>query len=334
MVTANQVGRGFVRTMRAIDRDAKRAQRARLTYEKAAIKQAMFEAAADASQQYEDLISALTTSHRVQIRRIDWLTTATEPLPTTPARRTTSEDKAKASLAAYQPNWFAKTFGFEKGQRAKLSAAIETGRKSDDQDFASRIVSAEKRATEIGFAQRLVALDHAAIAEAVNERTAVGDLPFCVEGLDLLFTESRRIIAVVDGLDLEDMPEESVTLLQSGKASIKTLTKSRVLELHRENVCSSALRVAIELLQALPVEEVEVVVNSDILDKGSGHIRGKPVLYVRVTAQALTAVNLDRAEASPLVERLGGHLDWSSREGLREVNLAPFNVPTQLVRED
>lgn len=334
MVTANQVGRGFVRTMRAMDREAKRAERARLTYEKAALKQAMFEAAADAARQYEFLIRSLTASHRVQLRRIDWLTTATEPHPAQPGRDTTGEDRAKAALEAYRPNWFAKTFGFERGQRAKLAAAIDAGMRADDQDFAARVTAAEKRATEIEFAQRLVALDHGAIAQAVNDRSGVGDLPFCVEGLDLLFTESRRIIAVVDGLDLEDMPEESITLLQSGKASMKPLTKGRVLELHRENIASSALRVATELLQVLPIDEVEVVMHSDILDRGSGHIRGKPVLYVRVAAQALSAVNLDRAEASPLVERLGGHFDWSPREGLREINLAPYNIPTQLTQED
>jgi hypothetical protein len=320
--------------MRAIDREAKRAERARLTSEKAALKQAMFEAAADAARQYDLLIQSLTCSHRIQSRRIDWLTTATEPLPAPPERYSVAEDKAAAALSSYRPSWFAKTFGFEKGQRAKLSGAIDAGRRADEDDFSARVSASEKRKLEIEFAQRLVALDHGAVAQAVNERTSLGDLPFCIEGLDLLFTESQRIIAVVDGLDLEDMPEESITLLQSGKASMKGLSKSKVLELHRENICSSALRVAMELLQTLPVEEVEIVMHSDILDRGSGHIRGKPVLYLRVAAQALSTVNLDRAEASPLVDRLGGHLDWSSREGLREINLAPFNIPTQLVKED
>ncbi|MFE0759320.1 hypothetical protein ACFW16_35530 [Inquilinus sp. NPDC058860] len=104
---------------------------------------------------------------------------------------------------------------------------------------------------------------------------------------------------MIDGLDLEDLPDRSVTLLQSGKASVKPLSQSRVLELHRDTICSAAVRAAAECLAALPIDTVEVVMPADLLDRGSGHIGVTPVLYLRATAQALGMVNLPLTDPPP-----------------------------------
>jgi hypothetical protein len=147
-------------------------------------------------------------------------------------------------------------------------------------------------------------------------------------------SRARRKADAADGLDLEDMPDQAVTLLQSGKASIKALPKSRVLELHRLNICSSAVRVALEFLNALPLDAVEVVMQTDVLDRATGHIQAQPVLYVRVTAQAIASVNLALAEADALIDRLGGHYEWKKGEGFRPLNLTPFAIPTERTVED
>lgn len=117
-----------------------------------------------------------------------------------------------------------------------------------------------------------------------------------------------------------------MNLLQSGKASVKPLAQGKVFELHRDNICSSALRVAVEFLKAMPIEAVEVVVHCDLLDRASGHILPQPVLYARITAQALATVNLPLAEPAALAERLGAHFDWSKREGFRPINLGAFDI--------
>src|SRR3546814_18749986 len=75
------------------------------------------------------------------------------------------------------------------------------------------------------------------------------------------------------------------------------------------DVCSSDL-----FLACLPIEEVEVVMLTDLLDRGTGHIDAQPVLHLRVALQALGALNLHRAEPAALVDRLGGHMDWRSEE--------------------
>lgn len=334
MVTSRQFARGMVRTMRAIDREAKRSQRQRIAFEKAAQKQELLEASAAAADEYDRMIEAIVGSHRVPLQRRDWLKIATAPEHSEPQYLDRHERNARRELEEYVPGWFARTFGLEARKREGLECAILEAQHADEREFEKRRLEVERENARIEYAQRVVALDHAAVVDVLDEHTQLGELPFSLEGIDVLFTDDDRIIAMVDGLDLDDMPDQSVTLLQSGKASIKALTKSRILDLHRLNICSSALRVALEFLNALPLEAVEVVMHSDILDRATGHIESTPVLYVRVAAQALSSVNLHRAEADALIDRLGGHYEFNKRDGFRPLNLTPFNIPSDRTVED
>jgi hypothetical protein len=314
-------------SIRAVRREDERAERRRLAYEKAAQKQVALEAAASAAEEYDRLIEALTGAHRVQLPRRDWHGLAVEAPPAEPERSAAQEAAARRQQEAYKPGWFARTFGGAKRRQVELTAAVEDARVRDEAEFQARRQEAEARRAEIDFARRLVARDPAAVAEALGRFTRLGDLPFSVEGLDLVFVAGGRIVAMIDGLDLEDLPDRSVTLLQSGKASVKPLAQGRMLELHRDTICSAAVRVAAECLAALPVEEIEVVMQADLLDRGSGHIGVTPVLYLRATAQALAAVNLPQTDAAALVERLGGHWDWTRKEGFRAISLGEVDVP-------
>jgi hypothetical protein len=329
MVTYRQVGRGMARTMRAIDREAKRAERQRLAFEKAALKQEMLESAAAAVEDYDRLIAMLTGAHRIALSPKDWTAIADAAEPSQPEPDDTYVRRARRALEEYQPGWLARTFGGEARRRAKLESDIEEGKAADAARLEARIAEAERRRAEIAQAKKLLALDQEAIVDVLDAKSQLGQLPFCVEGIDILFTDDNRIIAVVDGLDLEDMPDQSLSLLQSGKASVKALPKSKMLDLHRLNICSSAIRVGLEFLNLLPLSAVEVVMLTDVLDPATGHIDAHPVLYVRIAAQALGSINLHRAEADALVERLGGHFDFHRKDGFRPLNLAPFNVPLE-----
>jgi hypothetical protein len=319
----------MVRTMRAIDREAKRAQRQRIAYEKAAQKQALLESSAEAAQQYERMIQAIVGTHRLPLARRDWSRIASQPLAAPSASTNYHELAARQALAAYTPNLLHRLFRLEGRRRQSLEQKIEEGRQLDAAEFEKRQRETAARNEEIRFAERVMAMDHGALVDALDEHSKLGDLPFAVEGIDVLFTDDDRVIALVDGLDLDDMPDQSVTLLQSGKASIKALPRSKVLELHRLNICSSAIRVALEFLNALPVPAVEVVMQTDLLDRSTGDVGAEPVLYLRATPEQFADINLLRTEPDALVDRLGGHYTFKKTQGFLPLNLAPFGIPTE-----
>ncbi|HYC98228.1 hypothetical protein [Brevundimonas sp.] len=305
--------------MRAIDREAKRSQARRVAYERSAQKIALLEEAADAADEYQQMIDQLVGAHRIAFRPVDWEAKAQcEPLPM-PERTSVTEEAARRAAGGYHPNWFDRTFGLARGKVARLESAVAHAVIHDEAMHRAECGKVRAVNDGIELARKLIALDRDAVAKVVNEQSGLGDLPFCVEALDLWFGENRQVIARVDGLDLEDMPTQSVTLLQSGKASVKPLSPAKIQELHRANICASALRVAVELLKVVPVPMVEVVMETDLLDPATGHIEPKPVLSVKVSRQAIATLALERTEAPAVVERLGGEMDWNSRRGFAAI---------------
>jgi len=84
-----------------------------------------------------------------------------------------------------------------------------------------------------------------------------------------------------------------------------------------------------EFLSTLPLDEVEVLMLTDILDPATDRIDAVPVRRVRrvrVAKQALRAVNLGGADAHALIERLGRRMSWNHRGGFRGINADAFGI--------
>lgn len=320
MVTALQIARGITRTMRAIERDAQRAR-----------KQALLEASADAADSYERLIQFLTTSHRVAFVRHDWAGLAAIAPPADPVRGDALEQTAIGVLKNYTPGWLARTFGGAKRKQADLSDAIAKARVTDDRLHAEATEKVGRRRAEIEFAKTVLSGDGEAAKAALNQHAEFGAVS--VEALRFVFSDDRTI-AIANGFELDDLPSNSVSQLKSGKASVKPLSGRRLRELHRDNVCSSAIRIAVEALKALPLDSVDVVVQSDVLDRGSGHIEARPVFYCRFSAQALSSVNLTRVEPAPAAEHLGAHFDYTARDGMRPIGVSQFGLSDGILDSD
>jgi hypothetical protein len=327
VVTVLQFSRGVGRTLRAIEREARRAERQRLLIEKARAKQALLDASAAAADEYEHVVDVLTNAHRIQFERKDWAVIADQVAPIDPPPDSSRERVAAAAVDAYRPGWFARTFGLADRHRCRLVAAVETARAEDIAAHERALAEVAKLRNSIEFAQSLIKLRPDAILSAVQQHANLKTA--AVESVSVL-SIATRVIGVVGSLDVDDMPNQAVNLLQSGKASVKALSASKRLELHRDNVCSSAIRIAAELLRVVPVESVEVLMHSDLLDSATGHISPQPIFYARVAAQALSAMNLSRADPFPLAERLGGHFTWNRKSGFQPIKLQEFSLPPEL----
>lgn len=318
--------RSFGAAMRAAERDARRSERQRLEQERYQAKLENLAAAQAAADGYHELLALLTGSHRVAFERTDWQTIAKRSIPGLPIRSNDMEEAAKSALARYKPGQLAEFFGFAKRKREKLNRAIAHARAVDTANHDSALERARLEREHIELAQRLVALEPDTVAEVIGEQSQIGRTG-CVEAATLRFTDDGRIIMFVDGLDIEDMPTQSVTLLASGKASVKPLSASKVREIHRDNICSTALMAAAEFLKHIPADQVEIVVETDLLDPATGRIDPQPVLCVKISVQALSSMDLSRVEPVAVIERLGGQMKWSSKGGFSQIDLPALNIP-------
>lgn len=304
MTTFRQFERGVVRTMRAVEREAQRREKLRQA-----------ELALGAAGAYAQLVRDLVEAHRSDFERRDW-SLAHEMPRAEPARNSGAETAAVAVRDAYRPGPLSRALGFAERRRRRLERAVGEARDRDEAAHLEACEAVRVRNAEIGAAAAIAALEPSATMGVIERLSVDGRLPIALKGLSLEFGGDRLVVVAV-GVDVDDLPSESVTLLQSGRASYKALSKTRLHEMHRDALCALAVRMALEILQALPIEAVDVVVSCRLLDRGSGMLVLRPVIELGTTVQALSSVNLARAEPSFLVEHLGGRFAWNKRDGFQ-----------------
>lgn len=306
MTTMRQFQRGVTRTVRFMEREAQRREKLNRLRE-----------ASYAAESYATLMRALTEAHHVVMRRRDW-SSARAQAELDPQPDTLHERFAIASRDGYQPSPLARWLGLADKRRAKLEQAIINARTQDARDHECAVAGVRARNLERAKMAAVIALEPMAVMEVIEELSTADRFPLALKGLSLQFG-GECLAAHADGIDIDDLPTQSITLLQSGKASVKALSKARIFELHRDTSCSLAARMAVELLGEFPIETIEIVVHSKILDRGTGNMLRQPTVVLRTTAQALASVNLARAEASFLIEHLGGRFSFNKREGLSRI---------------
>ena len=250
---------------------------------------------------------------------------AEKPLIENPKRNNKKELSTQEDFDKFTPNIIVRLFGFEKKIRSNLEEKIRIAIESDDEDHKKDLSMANEKNSDIILAKRLIDLHPNAVDFVLENHSQIGNLPFSVEEMRTIFVD-ERVIAVIDGLDFDDMPDSIINLLKSGNISTKPISAGKRNEIHRTAICSAAVRVATECLANLPIDEIEVVMMTDIHDPSSGHILPAPVLYMRVTLQALEAVNLMHVDAVAFVDRLHGEMDWNKKHGFRPINLDALEI--------
>jgi hypothetical protein len=177
MVTYRQVDRGMVRSLRAIHREAKRTERRRIAYQEGGPQTGNARGRRRCSRRIPRNDRGPYRCARDHLPAVRLAHHRHTPKTSAPERISFEEEAACAALARYTPGWFAKTFGLEKGQRAKLAAAIETARGRDEAALRTHQAEAENRNAEITFAQQLVGRDHGTITTALSRYSSLGQLP-------------------------------------------------------------------------------------------------------------------------------------------------------------
>ncbi|MCG7348394.1 hypothetical protein [Sphingomonas sp. ACRSK] len=193
----------MVRTMRAMDRAAKQAERQRIARQNALNRAAMLNASAQAVAEYDEMVEALTGGHRITCGKRDWLTAATAPDEPYPARRDDEQLAARARLDGYVPGLLDKILRRGEKVMARLADDIDAARRRDDDLHARAAEAVASRNARTAVARKVVERDPDALVAALEQHSALGRLPFSFEGVDTIFLDGR-VIAVVDGLGSDD----------------------------------------------------------------------------------------------------------------------------------
>lgn len=272
--------------------------------------------------------AALSTAHCVTYAPKDWAAVAAPGPVEWPVRSNPNEAAARRALTAYRPGWIDRLFGFDQDKRRALVALVAEAASQDEAAFRAKRDAAQKHNAEVEFATRLLQLHVPSIQKALSDHTTFDKIGSVIDGVRLHVPERGRLIAIVAGLELAEMPHESVKVLGAGRAALRPLSRAELHEFHRNYVCSVALRVAAEVLSAAPVAAVEIVVECDLFDQETEETRRAGVLHAKVTHNGLAALILSKIDPVDIVTNaFEGRMDWTVNRDFAPIDTSELDLP-------
>jgi hypothetical protein len=187
--------------------------------------------------------------------------------------------------------------------------------------------------TEILTARKLLEGDAVVTREVILRNTKIAELRDGMNGLALAAPEEHRLVAVVEGIEEDDVPYERITEGDLRTAGSGPLTLGGRRQIHLAALCATALRVGAELARVLPEDALEVVVHVDKPCAEGGRPVPTPVLQLLMTADALRNPDWKTADAITLAGKLGARMDWTIETGFAPIRLIPLaNAAPPLAR--
>jgi len=264
---------------------------------------------------HDALIERLTKVHQVGFERIDWDKLEAEgPVVPTVARDAVSA-VARQKLANYRPSLIDSLLGLEREKRRELTNKVVEAARADAELYGRAQAQAAAHNRMLALAADVRAMQAEAIAAVLKANGAAAALKEVVEGFRLYAEGKSRLIGQVDLWEHDALPDEAAT--SAGYTPIVDADRN---QLQLDYASAVALRAAVEVLQAAPIPEVEIVVRV-CRPGGLADADIEPVLHVKVSAAALAKLQLRKLDAAPTVVALGAQVDWKPSRGLAPIRI-------------
>jgi len=309
--------------VRAAERDAKRRQRELDRQQKEYGKMQELEQAAYEVDVYENHIEVIQSTHKECSPQIDWYKIALSKQPTAPKRSNDNEKEARQFLNNYSPGFIDRFFKREETKRELLSLKITEAIVSDESTFNSNVFRWEKDKEEwrenVGIAKALLEGEAEAKISTIDNLQPFSEISNLGSSLSIAVYDNGFLEATINVHGTEVVPNETKSLLKSGKLSVKSMPKSKFNEIYQDYVCSSALRVANELLSALPDNLVLVTAVDELLNSNTGHLEEAPILSVLVSRSTIEALNLQAIDPSDSMSNFVHNMSFKKTKGFSRV---------------
>jgi len=319
--------KGALRTLGAMarqaERDAQRRKRALEKYRLALEKAEQLQHAKSVIQDFEEYLTSLISIHKCSPDAVDWSQIASATAPPEPKMTNNQETWAKQRLANYRPSVFAKFFNQESKEREKLTQNIIEARRRDRANYRKEKQDYEVRLQEYHdqkeLAERILAYDSEAMLEVILARNPFEAISQLGSNITFSIIRGRRVVAdfVVHGESI--IPKETVSLLKTGKVSVKQMSKSHFYRIYQDYVCSATLRIARELFALLPIDDVVVTALDKIVNSQTGHLEEQPILSVLIPRVTFSHLNLDALDPSDSMGNFLHRMDFRQTAGFRPI---------------
>ncbi len=316
---------GWKGTVRSISAAARRMEKDAERRNKQALKEQMVSDASDDVADWENHIENLLTVHTDLSDRVDWTGMLKKKKPTEPKLRTEKQTAAKASLDNFKPS----KLNFLKGGNAKLrkrladeherAVALDTnGSKLDLENYEKKLTDWQN---DRALAERLLAGEDEAIKEVVTELQSLSETDMI--GSYISFAIDDHYVHAKPTVHTDEIvPSYRRKQLASGKLSQTKMPVGQFNELYQDYVCSVALKVAGDLFQLLPLDEIYVTCQTEMLNTSTGHKEPTPILSVQFVRKTFEQLGLTAIDPSDSMANFNHIMSFKKTKGFSGID--PF----------
>jgi hypothetical protein len=316
--------KSLIRSLNAIarqsERSARKRQRELLIQEREYYKMQELQRAAYEVEAYENHIERITSVHKDCYPVYDWRKIEKKKAPKEPENSKEREKHRRKEYEAYTPGFFDRLFRLENKKRARLNQNIEEAIRLDEHDF---LESKKEFADELASHNELIKLAmminsgntefYIQAIENINPFSEIDELGSKIE-YSIVSPEKAKVEFHVH--DDKVIPKQTKTLLKSGKLSIKDIPTSKYNDLYQDYVCSATIRIARDLFSILPLHEIIVTANGNILNSSTGRIEKKPLLSALFIRETMDTINFDSADPSDCMKNFKHNMAFKKSQGL------------------
>lgn len=315
----NMGWKGTIRSITAAARAAERESQRR--YKQELLKQT----AADAAQSiadWEEYIDNALKIHTNIKDSIDWHTIATKEMPVAPVLDQKHQIKWNNALNKFKPGFFDFLFGGTERRIEKIKKNIEEAPFLDqaDYDVALEIYNNDYKEwhDETKLARQLLSGDPSAIQNVIKELQTLSDESLI--GTSISFSVKENLIHAMPVVHSDEIiPNYRLKQLASGKLSETKMPIGQFNELYQDYVASVALKVASDIFQIIPLEEVFVSCLSNMLNTQTGHMEDMPILSVKFIRNTFMNLNLDQIDPSDSLRNFNHKMNFQKSKGFTQI---------------
>lgn len=314
---------GWKGTMRSVSALARQMEKDAQRRQKQALKEQISDDAAEEVRNWENHIEGLLTVHTDLVDPIDWQKLLAKPRPEEPEVLSHHQDKAETALSDFKPS----IFDFFRGGTAKrqqiLADTFSQAPTLDLLDHQKAMTTFNNELsdweTDRSLAKRLNDGDCSAIQEVIAE---MQNLPKNdLIGTAVKFSIGDNWVHARPQIHENDIiPNYRLKQLASGKLSETKMPVSQFNELYQDYVASVALKVAGDLFQILPLSEVFVTCESNMLNSATGYKEPTPVLSVQFVRETMMQLNLAGIDPSESMLNFNHTMKFSRTKGFSPVH--------------
>lgn len=313
---------GWKGTMRSVAATARRMEKDAQKRHKQSLKEQVAANANDAVTRWENYLEELLSVHTSLAERIDWKSMLAVPEPTRPKTVRTHLDSATRALEKFKPGMLDFLSGGTAKKRAtlekNLKAAPDKDRVESDRQLRKYEDALSEWECDNSLAKNLINGDDAAIKEVLNEFQTLSEHDLI--GSSVQFSIHGGVVHAKPQVHSDEVvPNYRRKQLASGKLSETKMPVGQFNELYQDYVASVALKVAGDLFQILPLDEVYVTCESEMLNSSTGHQEVTPILSVQFVRRTFQQLNLKSIDPSDSMNNFNHAMKFSKTKGFSAV---------------